>query len=216
MRPRDLQGRSPDRGVASTSSRATLRDLRQYRQAFLMLVAFLIYNDGIGTMIRMAGPYGQEIGLPENALIAAFVMVQFVGIPFAFAFGWLAGRIGAKTSIFIALVVYVVISIVGYYMTTTWQFFLLSFLVATVQGGSQALSRSLFASMIPPQQIVGVLRLLRRLREVCRHRRAGAVCDYRARDRLEPQRDPLGDRFLRRRRGAAVDGGRRRRKAGRS
>jgi UMF1 family MFS transporter len=130
----------------------TLRDLRRYRQAFLMLVAFLIYNDGIGTMIRMAGPYGKEIGLPENALITAFVMVQFVGIPFAFAFGWLAGRIGAKTSIFVALVVYVAISIVAYYMTTAWQFFLLSFLVATVQGGSQALSRSLFASMIPPEK----------------------------------------------------------------
>jgi UMF1 family MFS transporter len=127
----------------------TLRELRQYRQAFLMLVAFLIYNDGIGTIIRMAGPYGQEIGLPQESLITAFVMVQFVGIPFAFGFGRLADRIGAKPSIFIALVVYVLISLVGYFMTTIWQFFLLSFMVATVQGGSQALSRSLFATMIP-------------------------------------------------------------------
>ena len=127
----------------------TLRELRQYRQAFLMLVAFLIYNDGIGTIIRMAGPYGQEIGLPQDALITAFVMVQFVGIPFAFGFGRLADRIGAKPSIFIALMVYVLISLVGYFMTTIWQFFLLSFMVATVQGGSQALSRSLFATMIP-------------------------------------------------------------------
>jgi UMF1 family MFS transporter len=128
---------------------ATLRELRQYRQAFLMLVAFLIYNDGVGTIIRMAGPYGQEIGLPQDALIAAFVMVQFVGIPFAVLFGRLADRIGAKPSIFIALVVYVLISLVGYFMTNIWQFFLLSFMVATVQGGSQALSRSLFATMIP-------------------------------------------------------------------
>jgi MFS transporter, UMF1 family len=151
LRLQDVPGRNP---IAASFHQlaATLRDLRRYRQAFLMLVAFLIYNDGIGTIIRMAGPYGQEIGLPQNALITAFVMVQFVGIPFAFAFGWLAGRIGAKTSIFIALLVYVVISIVGYYMTTAWQFFLLSFLVATVQGGSQALSRSLFASMIPPRK----------------------------------------------------------------
>jgi UMF1 family MFS transporter len=130
----------------------TLRELRQYRQAFLMLVAFLIYNDGIGTIIRMAGPYGQEIGLPQESLILAFVMVQFVGIPFAFAFGRLADRIGAKPSIFIALVVYVLISLVGYFMTTVWQFFLLSFMVATVQGGSQALSRSLFATMIPKRK----------------------------------------------------------------
>jgi MFS transporter, UMF1 family len=152
VRPQNLHGHG---GPIVTSVRqlvVTLRDLRRYRQAFLMLVAFLIYNDGIGTMIRMAGPYGKEIGLPENALITAFVMVQFVGIPFAFAFGWLAGRIGAKTSIFVALIVYVAISIVAYYMTTAWQFFLLSFLVATVQGGSQALSRSLFASMIPPEK----------------------------------------------------------------
>jgi UMF1 family MFS transporter len=131
---------------------ATLRELRQYRQAFLMLVAFLIYNDGIGTIIRMAGPYGQEIGLPQESLILAFVMVQFVGIPFAIAFGRLADRIGAKPSIFIALVVYVLISLVGYFMTTIWQFFLLSFMVATVQGGSQALSRSLFATMIPKRK----------------------------------------------------------------
>ncbi len=149
VRPPDLP---PGLGPLTASFRqlfSTLRELTRYRQAFLMLLAFLIYNDGIGTMIRMAGPYGKEIGLPENALIAAFVMVQFVGIPFAFAFGWLAGKIGAKTSIFVALVVYMGISVIGYYMTTTWQFFLLSFLVATVQGGSQALSRSLFATMIP-------------------------------------------------------------------
>ncbi|HEX7087898.1 MAG TPA: MFS transporter [Vicinamibacterales bacterium] len=129
--------------------RTTLRELRQYKQAFLMLAAFLIYNDGIGTIIRMAGPYGAEIGLPQNALIGAFVMVQFVGVPFAFAFGQLASRIGAKPSIFLALAIYVLISIVGYFMTTIWQFFLLSFMVAMVQGGSQALSRSLFASLIP-------------------------------------------------------------------
>jgi MFS transporter, UMF1 family len=152
VRPQNLHGHGGPIVASVRQLVFTLRDLRRYRQAFLMLVAFLIYNDGIGTMIRMAGPYGKEIGLPENALITAFVMVQFVGIPFAFAFGWLAGRIGAKTSIFVALIVYVAISIVAYYMTTAWQFFLLSFLVATVQGGSQALSRSLFASMIPPEK----------------------------------------------------------------
>jgi MFS transporter, UMF1 family len=152
VRPQNLHRDGSPIGASLRQLVVTLRDLRRYRQALLMLVAFLIYNDGVGTIIRMAGPYGKEIGLPENALITAFVMVQFVGIPFAFAFGWLAGRIGAKTSIFVALVVYVAISIVAYYMTTAWQFFLLSFLVATVQGGSQALSRSLFASMIPPEK----------------------------------------------------------------
>ena len=127
----------------------TFHELRGYRQAFLMLVAFLLYNDGIQTIIRMAAIYGAEIGIDQNAQIAAFVVVQFVGIPFSFLFGALASRIGAKTAIFLALAVYTGISVLGYFMTTAWQFFALAFLVGTVQGGSQALSRSLFARMIP-------------------------------------------------------------------
>jgi len=97
----------------------------------------------------MAAIYGAEIGIDQNAQIEAFVVVQFVGIPFSFLFGAIAGKIGAKTSIFLALAVYTGISVLGYFMTTAWQFFALAFLVGTVQGGSQALSRSLFARMIP-------------------------------------------------------------------
>jgi UMF1 family MFS transporter len=127
----------------------TFRELRRNRNAFLMLVAFLIYNDGIQTIIRMSSIYGAEIGIDRNAQIAAFVLVQFVGVPCAFLFGAMAGRIGAKTALFGALAVYTGISMLGYFMTTEWQFFVLAFLVGTVQGGSQALSRSLFARMIP-------------------------------------------------------------------
>ena len=127
----------------------TFHELRGYRQAFLMLVAFLLYNDGIQTIIRMASIYGAEIGIDRNAQIAAFVVVQFTGIPCSFAFGSLAGRIGPKHAIYLALAVYTGISVLGFFMTTTWQFFALAFLVGTVQGGSQALSRSLFARMIP-------------------------------------------------------------------
>ena len=132
--------------------RETFRDLRGYRHAFLMLVAFLLYNDGIQTIIRMASIYGAEVGIDRNAQIAAFVLVQFVGIPFSFLFGAFADRIGAKRAIFLSLTVYVGISVLGYVMTSAWQFFALAFLVGTVQGGSQALSRSLFARMIPPHK----------------------------------------------------------------
>ena len=66
-----------------------------------MLLAFLIYNDGIQTIIKMATAYGTEIGIGQSALIAAVLMVQFVGVPFAFVFGALASRIGAKRSVFI-------------------------------------------------------------------------------------------------------------------
>jgi UMF1 family MFS transporter len=132
--------------------RDTLRELRGYRNAFLMLVAFMLYNDGIQTIIKMASIYGAEVGIDLNAQIAAFVIVQFVGVPFSFLFGALAARIGAKAGIFLALAVYTGISVLGYFMTTALHFFVLAFLVGTVQGGSQALSRSLFARMIPPHK----------------------------------------------------------------
>ena len=146
----------PDEGVDANPVRVaftrvgkTFHELRTFRQAFLMLVAFLLYNDGIQTMIRMASIYGAEVGIDQNAQIAAFVLVQFVGVPFSFLFGALAHRIGAKTALFGALAVYTVIGMLGYFMTTALHFFVLAFLVGMVQGGSQALSRSLFARMIP-------------------------------------------------------------------
>ena len=136
--------------AAAAASWNTFRELRGNRNAFLMLLAFLLYNDGIQTIIRMSSIYGAEVGIGQNAQIAAFVLVQFVGVPCSFLFGAIAGRIGARTAIFFALAVYVSISVLGYFMTAAWQFFVLAFLVGMVQGGSQALSRSLFARMTPP------------------------------------------------------------------
>jgi MFS transporter, UMF1 family len=127
----------------------TFRELRGYRQAFLMLLAFLIYNDGIQTIIKMATAYGTEIGIGQSALISAILLVQFVGVPFSFLFGMLAGRIGAKRALFLGLLTYTAISILGYFMKTAAHFFVLAGLVGMVQGGTQALSRSLFASMVP-------------------------------------------------------------------
>jgi UMF1 family MFS transporter len=145
------RGASPVR-VALTRVRETFSELRGCRNAFLMLLAFLLYNDGIQTIIRMASIYGAEVGIDRDARIAAFVLVQFVAVPCSFMFGALAGRIGAKTAVFLSLIVYTGISVLGYFMTTTWHFFALAILVGTVQGGSQALSRSLFARMIPPHK----------------------------------------------------------------
>ncbi len=128
---------------------ATFKELRSYRQLFLFLVAFWIYNDGIGTIIKMAAIYGAEIGIGQTALIGALLMTQFVGIPFSFAFGRLARPIGAKNSIMLGLFVYTLISIGGYFMETALHFWILAFLVGTVQGGTQALSRSFFGAMLP-------------------------------------------------------------------
>jgi UMF1 family MFS transporter len=127
----------------------TFRELRRYRDAFVFLLAFLLSNDGLQTMIRMATLYGTGIGLPEGAMIAALLLTQFIGVPCAFAFGALASRIGAMPAVYLGLGVYLAITILGYFMTTATHFFALAVLVGMVQGGTQALSRSLFASMIP-------------------------------------------------------------------
>lgn len=141
-------GMNPMR-VGFTRLVETMRELKRYRQAFVFLLAFMVYNDGIGTIIRMAAPYGTEIGIEPRALVGAILIVQFVGVPFSFIFGRIARTIGAKRTIFIGLAVYLVITLVAFRMRTASEFFTLAVLVGMVQGGTQGLSRSLFASMIP-------------------------------------------------------------------
>jgi UMF1 family MFS transporter len=127
----------------------TFRELRRYRQAFMLLLAFFLYNDGIQTIIRMATTYGTEIGIDENALIGALLITQFIGVPCGFIFGYFAQKVGVKRALLAGLTVYTAITILAYFMRTATHFFLLAILVGMVQGGTQALSRSLFASMIP-------------------------------------------------------------------
>jgi len=112
----------------------------------------LLYQDGIQTIIRMAAVYGAEVGIDQTSQIGAFVMVQFVGIPFSFLFGSLGARIGTKRSIFIGIATYALATVLAFFMTTVTHFFVLAFLIATVQGGTQALSRALFARLTPRDQ----------------------------------------------------------------
>ncbi len=127
----------------------TLRELRDYKQAFMMMLAFTIYNDGIQTIIKMASVYGTELKIDQAQLIAAILLVQFIGVPAAFAFGGIAGKLGAKRSIFLGLLVYTAICIFGYFLQTARDFWILAIAVGLVQGGTQALSRSLFSTLVP-------------------------------------------------------------------
>jgi UMF1 family MFS transporter len=127
----------------------TFHNLRQYREALKFLVAFWLYNDGIGTIISMAAIFGAEINIPQSHLIGSILAVQFIGIPFSILFGRLAGWMGTKRAIFLGLAVYTIISLGGYFIQTALHFWILAVLVGFVQGGTQALSRSLFGTMIP-------------------------------------------------------------------
>jgi UMF1 family MFS transporter len=129
--------------------RSTFLEIRRFRHLALFLLAFWIYNDGISTIIKMATAYGDEIGIGLSHMVGALVLTQFIGFPCSLLFGSLAQRIGAKTAVVLSLAVYTLICVGGFCMTTPLHFYILAALVGTVQGGSQALSRSLYALMVP-------------------------------------------------------------------
>lgn len=128
---------------------STFREIRQFKQLLLFLFAFWLFNDGISTIIRMATIYGTEIGIGQNDLIVALLITQFVGIPSTFFFGWLAGKISAKKALMITLIIYLGIVIIGYFMNSALHFYILATIVGLVQGGAQALSRSIYGRMVP-------------------------------------------------------------------
>ncbi len=142
-------GIRPDLRTTFARLAQTFREIRSYRQLTLFLAAYWIYNDGIGTIVKMATIYGAEIGIGMTHLMGALVLTQVVGIPFALLFGRLAGRIGVRQAILLALAIYGMISIGGFFLANATHFYILAGFVGVVQGGAQALSRSLFASMVP-------------------------------------------------------------------
>ncbi|MBN2393723.1 MAG: MFS transporter [Anaerolineae bacterium] len=127
----------------------TLSRIRKYSELFKFLIAFWIYNDGIGTVIKMATIYGAEIGIGMIDLIGALLLTQFVGIPFSLLFGKFSHKLGTKRSIMVGLGWYALLMIGGFFMSQPWHFWALAVGVGMVQGGTQALSRSLFGLMAP-------------------------------------------------------------------
>ncbi len=130
----------------------TLRELRHQRTLWLFLLAYWLYIDGVDTVVRMAVDYGMSLGFDSNSLIVALLLVQFIGFPAALAFGALGGRFGTRRMILAAIAVYLVISIWAALMNTVGEFYLLAAAIGLVQGGVQALSRSFFSRIVPPDK----------------------------------------------------------------
>ena len=132
---------------------ATLGQVRRLPMTFLFLLAYWLYIDGVDTIIRMAVDYGLSLGFGANDLMAALLLTQAVGFPAALVFGWLGERWGAKRGILLCIWAYLVMVVGASGMREVWQFYLLAGGIGLVQGGIQALSRALFASLIPPGKV---------------------------------------------------------------
>ncbi len=130
----------------------TFGKLRQLRVAFLFLIAYWCYIDGVDTIVRMAVDFGLSIGFDANNLMIALLITQFVGFPAAMVFGEIGNRRGPKQGIMLAIFIYLLILLWAYHMEAVWEFYLLAIAIGLVQGGIQALSRSLYARLIPQHQ----------------------------------------------------------------
>ncbi len=135
--------------VGFTRLRETFGEIRQYRELLKFLIAYWLYIDGVHTIQKMAVIYGAEIGIGRGTLIGAILLVQFVGIPFTFAFGALASRVGPRRGLYLSLAVYTLLACAGYFISQPWHFWALAVVVGMVQGGAQALSRSIYATLVP-------------------------------------------------------------------
>jgi UMF1 family MFS transporter len=130
----------------------TFKKARHLKTVSLFLLAYWFYIDGVDTIIRMAVDYGMSLGFRSNDLILALLIVQFVGFPAALVYGKLGQTWGARKGIFLAIGIYMLITLGGVMMTERWHFYVLAIAIGLVQGGIQALSRSFYTLLIPKQQ----------------------------------------------------------------
>jgi UMF1 family MFS transporter len=123
--------------------------VRNFKMTALFLLAFFLYNDGVGTTIKMAVDYGLSIGIGAGDLIGALLLVQFIGFPAAILMGKIARRFSPKTGIYICIGVYLIVIMLAAKMSSGREFYVLAGMIGLVQGGIQSLSRSFYARLTP-------------------------------------------------------------------
>lgn len=130
----------------------TFQEIRHLKVVGTFLLAYWLYMDGVDTIIRMSVDYGMSLGFPSSSLITALLIVQFVAFPGTLLYNWFAGKLGIKQAIYVSIIAYILITILGFLMTQMWHFYTLAIMVGFFQGGIQALSRSFYTRIIPAEK----------------------------------------------------------------
>lgn len=127
----------------------TAKEIFSNKVMFFFLIAYFFYIDGVNTIIYMSTVYGSALQIDAAQMMLALLLVQILAFPFALIYGNLAKKYSARLMVAVGIVIYMGICVIGFNVTQTWHFWLVAILVATSQGGIQALSRSIFGKMIP-------------------------------------------------------------------
>ena len=157
---------APEKGVISKTFKNAIetgKKIVKQKGVFMFIIAYFFYIDGVGSIIRLATAYGTELELGDTGMIGALLLMQLVAFPFSILFGKLSKKYNPLNTITVAICIYLVICVVGFVMgfglEESWfdtnfaiiLFWVLAFLVGTVQGGIQAISRSTFGRLVPPE-----------------------------------------------------------------